>query len=87
MTARQIIRGASYAQRIACLPPEELEAFCARAKGLLPAFTLLSLAAVPCPPRHFELEPRLAGLVGKVALLDPGAAGLGRASHAARPRR
>jgi hypothetical protein len=30
--------------------------------GLLPAFTLLGLAAVTSPPRHVQLEPRFLGL-------------------------
>jgi hypothetical protein len=39
--------------------------------GSLPAFALFGLAAVPCPPRHFELEPRFLGLDGLGAVLDP----------------
>ena len=39
--------------------------------GSLPAFTLFGLAAVPCPPRHFELEPGLPGLDRLGAVLDP----------------
>jgi hypothetical protein len=41
---------------------------------VIPAFTLFGLAAAPCPPRHFELEPRLLGLDSSGAVLDPGAA-------------
>jgi hypothetical protein len=40
------------------------------------ALTLLGLAAVPGPPRHFELEPGLSGLDRFGAVLDPRAAGL-----------
>jgi hypothetical protein len=46
--------------------------------GSLPALTLLGLAAVPSPARHFELEPRLLGLDGSGAVLDPRAAFLPR---------
>ena len=53
--------------------------------GLLPALTLFGLAAVPGPPRHFELEPGLSGLDGVGAVLDPRAAFLGSALHHARP--
>ena len=49
--------------------------------GSLPAFTLLGLAAVPGPPRHFELEPRLPGLDRFGAVLDARAALFGGASH------
>ena len=40
----------------------------------LPAFSLFGLAAVPGPPRHFELEPRFPGLDRFGAVLDPRAA-------------
>jgi hypothetical protein len=53
----------------------------------LPALTFLGLAAVPCPPRHFELEPRLPGLDRFGAVLDPRPAGLaaGHFQSAAQP--
>jgi hypothetical protein len=41
---------------------------------VIPAFTLFGLAAAPCPPRHFELEPSVLGLDSSGAVLDPGAA-------------
>jgi hypothetical protein len=50
--------------------------------GSPPALTLLGLAAVPGPPRHFELEPGLSGLDGVGAVLDPRAALFGKSSHA-----
>src|SRR5580704_1573646 len=52
-----------------------------RGRDSLPAFSLLSLAAVPGPPRHFELEPRFLGLDGVGAVLDPRAALFGKSSH------
>jgi hypothetical protein len=42
--------------------------------GSLPAFTLFGLAAVPSPPRNFELQPRRSGLNRFGAILDPRAA-------------
>lgn len=39
------------------------------------------LAAIPSPPRHFELEPGFLGLDGSGAVLDPRAAVFGGASH------
>ena len=46
-----------------------------------PARPLLGLAAVPGPPRHVELEPRLPGLDGPGAVLDPRAASFAGLVH------
>jgi hypothetical protein len=47
-----------------------------------PARPLLGLAAVPCPPRHLELEPGLPGLDGFGAVLDARTALFGSPAHA-----
>jgi hypothetical protein len=49
--------------------------------GSLPALTLLSLAAVPCPPRHFELQPGFPGLDGVGSVLEARAAGFAAGHH------
>src|SRR5580658_9841588 len=46
-----------------------------------PSLAASGLAPVPCPTRHFELEPRLAGFERLGAVLDPRAALVGSAVH------